>query len=224
MRSIVYAIVIILSGLLIWLGCRTSTEPFELSGTVAGTVRTAEGNGIHPAYLSSASTLLAVTDEEGDYSFTIRTGRTDLTCSALNFGDTTVQVLVTGKQNTVHFTLLPHTKEGRVYGEFQDQSLFSNALNTDPAIGEWDAKHVFDAATGATIQYKTLGYEVYDRRVFLGDSLLTTSDGWGQFFFRIPGGTYPLTATCAGYDSETVVVRVLPDTKNYINFFLYRKN
>jgi len=217
--------IVILSGILTGFGCHTSTEPYESSGTVSGTVRTEAGTGLHPAYLSSGSIFLAVTDEAGHYSFTVKTGQTDLTCSALNFGDTTVQVLVTRNgKSTVDFTLLSHTAVGRVYGEFQDQTLFSAAMKSNPAMADWDAKMVYDASTGATIQYKTLGYEVYDRQVFLGDSLLATSDAWGQYFFRLPVGTYPLTAACAGYDSLTVMARILPEARNFFDFFLNRKN
>jgi hypothetical protein len=69
----------------------------------------------------------------------------------------------------------------------------------------------------------TLEYEVPERQVFLGDSLLTVSDGFGQYWFELQSGTYWIRGSCEGYKDVSQVVRVLPDSKTYYNFFLPRE-
>jgi hypothetical protein len=200
--------------------------PKETRGTVQGTVKSAGIAFIHPAYLFCRDSLLATTDEQGKYTIaSMNEGPAALTCSALNYRDTTVQVQVKGGQTiAADFMLTPDSTIGKVYGEFQDWNLFNDSLITNPSLANWDAKRIFDAATGATIQYKTLGYEVGERRVYLGDSLLAVSDAWGQFWFKIPCGTRPIKGSCEGYYDAAQVVKVLPNTHHYVNFFLIRIN
>jgi hypothetical protein len=90
-------------------------------------------------------------------------------------------------------------------------------------MADWDSKTVYDAATGATIQFKTLHVEIPERRVTLGDSLLASADGWGVYYFKIRTGTYSITGSCDGYESVTQVVHVEPNGRQYVNFFLPRK-
>ena len=202
-----------------------STGPKETKGTVQGTVKSVNDTPIHPAYLFSQDSLLANANEQGKYTITsIEEGSLTLTCSALNYRDTTVQVQVQGGQTViVDFMMTPDSTMGKVFGEFQDMNLFADSLKTNPSLANWDAKYIFDAVTGATIQYKTLKYPVPDRKVYLGDSLLAIADAWGQYWFKIQCGTYRITGSCDGYNDASRVIKVLPDTRVYVNFFLTRK-
>ena len=115
------------------------------------------------------------------------------------------------------------TGTGTVLGEFQDETLWNQRLQEDSTLAEWSEKQICDAATGATLQSKTLGYLVSDRVVSSQDSTLTTSDAWGQYGIIIDSGTYSLTGSCEGYESITHVVNVLPDSIIYVNFILPRQ-
>jgi len=46
------------------------------------------------------------------------------------------------------------------------------------------------------------------------------ADVYGQYWIKIQCGTYPLTGKSDGYSSETEVVKVLPSSKIYNNFYL----
>lgn len=204
------------------------TEPKPAIGTIKGTVKIiSSGNPgiIYPAYIFFEENLLATTDAQGNYLISpIDEGSYQLTCSALNYRDSTEQVNVLGGKTTAHdFYLTPDASTGRVYGEFQDVTLYNQRLQTDPSMAGWDAKKIYDAATGATVQAKTFGYEIPARKVFLGDSPLDSTDVWGQYSFRIQCGTYPITGSCEGYNDTTQVIKVLPDQSIYVNFFLRRK-
>ena len=218
-----------LSIMLIIIKCnKNPNEPKPTNGAIEGNVKSVlpgNSSAIHPAYIFNENRLLTTTDEAGNYSIAaIEEGTYQLTCSALNYRDSTEQVRVPGgKTVTYDFSLTPDSSIGRVYGEFEDVTLYNQGLQTNPAMASWDSKKIFDDVTGATVQAKTLGYEIPDRKVFLGDSLLAISDGFGQYWFKIQCGIYPITGYCEGYHDTTLVIKVLPDTKVYANFFLHRK-
>jgi uncharacterized glyoxalase superfamily protein PhnB len=215
---------------------RTTTLNFDLvpdsspltPGAVQGTVRCLLKSGavvVPSAYVFWGDSLLATTDVQGNYLIDgLTAGDYLLTCSALYCGDTTTAVSVqNGRTMTLDFNLLPDSSTGRIYGEFQDDFLFQQRLLEDTTLSGWTEKEIYDGGTGATLQTKTLEYFVPDRTVSLGDSILAYSDGWGQYFFRMPVGTYSLTGACEGYKSVTRVVRVEADVKTYLNFFLPRE-
>ena len=208
--------------------CDNVTEPKEIRGTITGTVKkilSGDGSIIHPAYIFLEDSLIATTSESGEYTISsIEQGSYFLICSSLGYSDTTTLVQVVGGKTITHdFYLTPDSSTGRIYGEFQDATLFNQNIQTNPALVDWDAKQIFNDITGATIQAKTLQYDVPDRKVFLGDSLLAISDGWGQYWFQIQCGTYPIRGCCEGYYDTTQVIKILADTRSYVNFFLYRK-
>ncbi|MFC1569809.1 carboxypeptidase-like regulatory domain-containing protein [bacterium] len=212
---------------LLLIGCQSTTESNRSMGSVSGMVQyllQSDSTPIYPAYIFSEDNLLATTDENGVYSInSLEEGTYYLTCSALNFADTMMQVQVMGDETTTHdFILFPDNSIGRIYGEFQDLVLYNPIIESDPAINEWNDKEKFEGVTGATLQTKWLQYQVPDRMVFLEDSLLAYSDEFGQFWCKIQCGTYPILGTCEGYESATQVVKVLPDERTYTNFFLDR--
>ena len=210
--------------------CQHSTEPAKLRVTLSGTVYPAQTNApaVHPAYLFLGDSLIAVTDEAGNYSIpSIESGTYGFVCSALGYRDTTVQVTVE-KQNSVQdFYLIPDQSTGRVYVEFQDQTLWDEAVSTHPELDSWSSVELFEGVTGATLQTKWLHVELPDRILFLGDSLLAYSDGFGQCWASLQCGTYPLTGVCDGYRSDTRTVKIVPYTppegeKSYVIFFMNR--
>ncbi len=202
-------------------------ESGETEGDLKGVVKELKQNSeaaIHPAYIIYGDTLLATTNESGEYLISsLREDTYTLICSALNFRDTIEQIKVVGGETVTHnFLLQSDNTTGRLVGEFQDILIFNDSLETNPGLAEWDGKQIFDASTGATIQMKWLNYPVGNREVYLGDDLLGISDAWGQYGFNIQCGTYCFTGKCEGYKSKTHIVTILPDTKIYLNFFLER--
>jgi hypothetical protein len=213
----------------VWTACENATEPRTRTGSVRGTVRSlSAGNGavIGSASIFHEDSLLATSDAAGAYAVSsLSEGTYRLTCSASGYRDSTMQVMVEGgKTAVVNFFLTPDLSTGWVFGEFEDRALYEDSLKTNPSMADWDAKTVYDAATGATIQFKTFQHEVAERRVMLGDSLLDVADGWGQYNFKIRTGTYSLTGSCDGYESVTQTVIVEPNGRHYVNFFLPVKN
>lgn len=211
--------------LLVFCNRREATEPKETSITIQGTVRNFQGMGIYPAYLIVQDRLLSKTNAQGEYAFTWSTKGSSLTlvCSALNYRDTTAEISCQeASPIRLDFVLTPDNTLGHVYGEFQDQGLFNQAMETNPSLNDWDPKQMFDASTGATMQIKTFGDSLPPQYVYLEDSLLATSDAWGQFHFRLQCGTYPLRATCEGYQDTTQIVKILPGS-NYVIFFLSKR-
>jgi hypothetical protein len=224
-------LLILLLGLghaLLLLNCGNSTEPKKTSGTLTGSVKSsATGNAVPivSAYIFWGDSLLATTDNQGNYSVaSLVEGSHSLTCSALGYRDSTAQVRVDGGKAASHnFVLAPDSSTGRVYGEFEDMTLYSEALQANPALASWDSKQMFSGVTGATLQGKYLGYELPPRQVLLGDSILALADDFGQFWFEIQSGTYPIKASCEGYHSDTQVIRVLSGERQYATFFMVRK-
>jgi hypothetical protein len=134
-----------------------------------------------------------------------------------------VQVSILGGRTTVQdFVLIPDSSVVKVYGEFQDLDLFNQRVSENPQLATWDSKQIVDGTTGATLQNKTLQVEVPDRIVSLGDSVVALSDGFGQFWFRIPCGAHRLKGSCEGYRSVTRVVKVRSDRTPYVTFLLPR--
>lgn len=200
----------------------------ETEGGIKGVVTTKdkETNAIiHPAYIFHNDTLIATTDELGEYFITsLIEGKYTLTCSALNFRDTVRQVKVVGGETvTCNFSLQPDNSKGILVGEFQDLAVFNDSLISNPELAEWNEQQIYNAATGATIQIKWFPDFTGNRVVYLGDDSIGFSDAFGQYAFAIQSGTYCFTGKCKGYMSKTHVVIILPDTKTYLNFFLERE-
>ena len=209
-------------------GCENSPEPKKTKGSISGIVRSKNSGSAlvnHRAYIFLQDSLIATSDVDGSYAIsTVEEGSYLLTCSSLGYRDTTEAVQARGGKSATHdFYLIPDSSTGRVYGEFQDMGIFSDSLLSKPYLKDWDAKQIYDGVTGATIQSRTLMYHVPPREVFLGDSLVAISDDWGQFWLEIQCGTYPLTGRCENYNDVTLVVKVLPDSRIYVNFYLQRE-
>jgi hypothetical protein len=212
-----------------WAACENATEPRTRTGSLRGTVRSVpapDGAVIRSASVTWEDSLLAVSDASGAYAVSsLPEGTYQMTCRASGYRDSTMQVQIEGGKTAVlNFFLAPDLTTGWVFGEFQDLALYEESLKTNPSMRDWNAKTLYDAATGATIQYKTYDHEVAERKVSLGDSVLAEADAWGQYVFKIRTGAYGLTGSCDGFESVTQTVIVEPNGRHYVNFFLPVKN
>jgi hypothetical protein len=216
-----------LSAIFLLLACSNSTEPSRGTGTVRGTVRRAPPGtlaAVASARILTSGRLLATTDTSGAYSADgLSAGSYALTCSATHFRDTTFQVTVTAGGTTVQdFSLKPDATVGRVYGEFQDGTLWAQAVTADTTIAGWTDEEAYDGTTGATLQYKWLQTEVSDLNVLIGDSLVAMGDGFGQFWFSMPEGTYTVRGASEGYVDASKTVTVTGGNRTYISLILQR--
>lgn len=220
---------VILFFLLLWISCQQTTEQVETDNTVQGTVNRFLPNGpsvVSPAFIFMGDSLLATTDTKGSYRINnLEAGNHDLTCSALFCSDTTVSVQVKGGRTvTLDFNLNPDSTTGIILGEFQDGFLFQQRLQEEPSLADWSEKKIYDAGTGATLQYKTVQVVIPECIVSLADSQVASVVAWGQYWLEIQCGTYPLTGSCEGYKSVMHIIKVQPEEKGYLNFILPRED
>lgn len=119
----------------------------------------------------------------------------------------------------------------KVYGEFEDLFLFQQALKETPEMAGWSDEEVWDGLSAATLQAKTLEREVPDRIVWLGSledlrqgkaTILAYGDGFGQFWFKLPPGTWTVTGSCEGYQPQERTVTLVAGQTSYLNFYLPR--
>jgi len=215
---------VFLTLLAVLLSCDNPTESKNTKGSIQGFLMdTRTAQAVHrPAWVFNGDKLLASADPTGAFEIaSLLPGEYTLTGSALNHRDTVLTVLVlAGKAARADFWLDPDASENRVIGEFQNNVLFRDSLAVHPEMAGWDAKEVYDAATGATIQGKEPLLDYHERQVFVGDSLLDVSDNWGQYSFRLRGSTVPLRGSCEGYRDTLIVAKLSPAGRIVVNFFL----
>ena len=188
--------------------------------TLAGTVENmVDGEPISPAFLIIGEKLLSTSQKDGTYEIkSLEPGSYTLVCSAINYGDKTIQVEVTvGKTVYMDFQLSPDNRKGRVYGEFHNDSLFQDQLTTNPEKATWNGKELYDGVSGATIE---TSFDMPSSSILVGDSLFAYADGYGQFWFDIQCGTYPITGSSSGYNDSMLIIHVEPDTEVYKNYML----
>jgi hypothetical protein len=206
------------------LSCDNPTESKSTKGSVRGFLLSSATNRAvgRPAWVFDGNRLLASADASGAYEIaSLEPGTYTLTGSALNHRDTVLTIQVKkGSAVLVDFTLNPDAAEKRAIGEFQNAAIFRDSLAVNPAMAGWDAKEVYDALTGATIQGKPPINDYNDRQVFIGDSLLDTADNWGQYSFRLKANTVPLRGSCPGYKDTVIVAKMSPAARIIVNFFM----
>lgn len=203
-----------------FVGCKDELE----STIVKGIVKNNQGETVFPAFIIFDNKLLATTNESGAYQInTLNSGNYSLICSAIGYDDKIIEVNITdGKTTTTDIVLTPNENIGWIYGEFQDKSLFEQHVESDPEKKDWDAKKILDAVSGATIQpWKMSG--VSECEVNVGDELIATGDGYGQYWIELQCGTYPFTGTCSGYRDTTVIIKIEQNTELYYNLILLKQ-
>lgn len=206
-------------------GCAKINEHVEQK-MLAGTVRNvAQEKRLFPAYIFNNDELIATTDNQGNYEITtIEAGNFTIKCSAVGYADAKSSITIReGKLTTLDFNLIADETNGRVYGEFHDSTLFSQQLAVNPSMLEWNSKELFDGISGATLQEKTLNHEVPERKVKIGNCQVACSDGFGQYWFTVQCGTYPLNGSCDGYNEKQQIIVVKPNDRLYVNFVLEKE-
>ena len=210
--------------LLVTLLIISSCEKKSHSGTnLQGTAMNAlDHKTIPSAFLILGDELLAVSDADGAFEITVLDpGTYSLICSAFDFDDLDTQITLEAGEVTSHdFLLSPDNSEGRVYGELHDQILYEEQLQVNPSMAAWDGKQLFDGVSGATIQTMTYGFDLPASEIYIGDSLFAITDGFGQYWFDVQSGTYPLRISSPGYRDTIQIVKVEPDSRVYANFIL----
>ena len=118
------------------------------------------------------------------------------------------------------FFLTADDSKGRLYGELHDQTLYDAGLIKNPSMTGRNGKDLFDGVSGATIQTMTFGYDLPAAEVYIGDSLIALTDGFGQFWSDIQTGTYPFRVSMPGWDDQIQVIKVPLDSRIFANFIL----
>ena len=200
--------------------CKDENQGWTL---IQGSVLSMEGHKqVHPAFLIIGNELLASTREDGSFEIdSHEPGLYSMICSSLGFRDTLIQIEV--KEGTVtmlDFFLTTDDSRGRIYGELHDQSLYDAQLTKNPSMASWNGKELFDGVSGATIQTMTFGYDLPSAEIYIGDSLIALTDGFGQYWVDLQSGTYPLRVSMPGYRDTTQIIQVEPDSHIFANFIL----
>jgi hypothetical protein len=203
--------------------CKDKENPVLTAANLHISIRSKAGNNpIGKAFIFLNDSLYGETDSKGLFALDSISPRSySLTCSVINFRDTTLQIVIaTGKATQLYFSLSADTSYGKVFGEFQDIAIFRQKAVNRPELNTWDEQEVYDGITGATI-YK-IGYPdpIPARTVSLEDSVITVADAFGQYYMKMQCGTYLITGACEGYKSYSKIIKVLKDTKTYMNFYL----
>ena len=211
---------ILLAALSICSSCeKEDSDETVLLGTIKSKL---DDQAIFPAFLILGDELLATSDESGDYKITsLAPGEYTLVCSSINFDDESIVIEIEeGKITSNDFLMSPGNSLGSVYGELHDQGLYDEQLMDDPSMAAWTNQELYDGVSGATIQTMTFGYDLPSAEIYIGDSLLALTDGFGQYWVDLQAGTYPLRVSMPGYSDSTQIIRVEPDSDNYSNFIL----
>jgi len=191
-------------------------------GIYSGKITSVGDVPIYPFYIIEGDSLLSIVNENNQFSIELEEGEHEIGFSAIGYSDTVIPIQIIGD---IHADIkLKENKEtGRIYGEFQDLKLFQQKVSENNDLAKWSDNQIMDGVTGATIMEDNYSTNFEQAQVFIGDSLLSYADVYGQYWFDIQCGTYPLTGKSAGFSSEMKVMKVLPNAKVYLNFFLPKK-
>jgi hypothetical protein len=204
--------------LLIALFSCNETEVPELSeGIFLGEIISSDGEAIYPVYIFENDSLLGISKENNQFSIHLASGQHEILFSAIAYKDKTI-LLDFEEDYSTEIVLDESSEIGKVYGEFQDSLLFQQNILENNELANWNEQEVIDGVTGATIMEDNYnGFE--QAELFLGDSLLGYGDVYGQYWVQLQSGTYPITVESAGFKSKIKIIKVLPETKVYLNFF-----
>jgi len=200
--------------------CEENTQAWTL---IQGSVLNIEDQKeVYPSFLFLGEKLLLSTGEKGTFEIdSLEPGLYSFLCSSMGFSDTLIQIEVKeGAITELDFFLRADDSKGRVYGELHDQSLYNEQLNENPSMSGWNEEELFDGVSGATIQTMTFGYDLPAAEIYIGDSLLTLTDGFGQYWTDIQSGTYPIRVSMPGWEDQIHVVNVEAGYRAFCNFIL----
>ncbi len=208
-----------LAAILWFNACEEENKTWTL---LVGSVQSMEGHKeVHSFFLILGDELLA-TSNDGSFEIdSLEAGSYSILCSSLGFRDTLIQIEVSeGVVTVCDIFLTEDYSRGWVYGELHDSEQYHGRLSLDPSMEDWTGKELFDGVSGATIQTMTFGYDLPPAEIYIEDSLLTLTDGFGQYWIDIQSGTYPIRVSMPGWDEDTKVIRVEPDSTAFCNFIL----
>ncbi len=100
------------------------------------------------------------------------------------------------------------------------QNVIEQKISQNSEIANWTEKQICDGVTGATIMEDNYDKEFQQPQLFIGDSLIKYADVYGQYWIEVQCGTYPLTGKCEGFSNKTEIIKVLPDSREYLNFYI----
>jgi len=181
---------------------------------------------VYHSFLFMGDELLVSTRDNGTFEIdSLEAGSYSLLCSSLGFRDTLIQIEVKeGAITMLDFFLTPDDSKGRIYGELHDQSLYNEELSKNPSMANWTGEELFDGVSGASIQTMTFGYDLPAAEIYIGDSLLTLTDGFGQYWTDVQSGTYPFRVSMPGWEDHIRVVSVEAGSKAFCNFILFQQS
>jgi len=204
--------------------CEDENQTWTL---IKGSVLSMEDHkSVHSAFLISDNEILASTREDGSFEIDSQDpGMYSILCSSLGFKDTLIQIEVKeGALTVLDFFLNTDDSRGRVYGELHDQSLYNEQLARNPSMADWNGEELFDGLSGATLQTVTFGYDLPSAEIFIGDSLIALTDGFGQYWVDLQSGTYPLRVSMPGYRDTIQIIQVEQDSHIFANFILTQQS
>jgi len=191
-------------------------------GDFSGTITSVSGVPVYPFYITEGDSLICTENGKNRFLVQLEEGEHTIVFSAIGYADTVVPIQINGDFHA-DIKLQVNNETGRIYGEFQDLKLFLQKVTENNDLTKWSDKQIMDGVTGATILEDDSSTNFKQAQVFIGDSLLSYADVYGQYWIKIPCGTYPLTGKSAGFSSETKVIKGFPDAKVYLNFFLTKE-
>ncbi|MCP4976254.1 MAG: carboxypeptidase-like regulatory domain-containing protein [Maribacter sp.] len=202
------------------LSCEDSTAPINSGGIFSGTIVSASTNEpISPAYIFMDDVYVGMVENNNSFAFELYPGEYEFIFSAIGYLDEIVSVTISGNY-TEEIVLTENSEIGRVYGEFQDTLKLEQKILDNNDIATWDEKEIYDGVTGATILEDNSSVDFQQAKLFIGDSLIGYADVYGQYWIKIQQGTYPLTGKSEGFLDKTKTIKILPDSKVYVNFYL----
>jgi hypothetical protein len=207
------------------ISCKDKNDSVSGFGQIKVYTKSLSGSNPVRAYIFLNDSLFGKTGENGIYlKDSINPGNYHLICSAINFHDTSLDVVISsGNITELEFRMTVDTTLGQVYGEFQDMTLFRQKAIDKPVMNTWDERMVYDATTGATIFKLGPQTGVPARNVSLDDSIIAVADGFGMYVFKIQSGTYQIKGSREGYADALRVIKVLPGSNNCVNLFLEKQ-
>ena len=201
--------------------CNETEIPEFSQGIFSGEIRSSEGETIYPVYIFENDSLLGISKENNQFAIELTEGEHEILFSAIAYKDKTI-LLDFDEDFSTEIVLDESSETGKIYGEFQDSLLFQQNILENSELANWNEQEVLDGVTGATIlEDNYIGFE--QAELFLGDSLLGYGDVYGQYWVRLQCGTYPISVNSAGFKSKTGIIKVLPETKVYSNFYMAKE-
>jgi hypothetical protein len=202
------------------ISCENKVSPEKSKGLFSGEIYSADtGEPVYPVYVFEDDSLLSTVYQNHHYSIELNQGYHEILFSAVGYLDTLISVDINGHL-MIEIKLTGNAETGKVYGEFQDLLLWQQRMAEDKDMENWTEQQIRDGVTGATIQEKNSNQEFQQAQIFIGDSLLGYADVFGQYWLKIQFGTYPLTGKSQGYTTKMKIVKVLPDSNIFNNFYL----